>query len=61
MQVKKLTEEQKALLSSLIVDGKSIQHRFIPEPLCKSTGRGHMKSELVQELQAYYDKHGRKK
>lgn len=61
MQDSKLTKAQQVLLVKLVADGKSIQHRFRPEPLCKMTGRGHMDSHLVQELQAYYDTHGRKK
>jgi hypothetical protein len=38
------------VVARLLEDGLAIQDRFIPEPMLKTTGRGHLKSRGVQGL-----------
>ena len=48
-----ITEQEAARrrrVAATIADGIAIQHRFRPEPLLKSTGRGSYQSEVVSEL-----------
>lgn len=44
------TREQR--LQDMIADGIAIQHKFRPEPLYKTTGRGSYKSDTVAEIAA---------
>ncbi len=45
-----LTEEQRALLARVVADGLEIQHKFKPEPLYKTTGKGHYAGNTVEEI-----------
>ncbi len=38
------------VVARLLEDGLAIQDRFIPEPMLKTTGKGHLKSRGVEGL-----------
>jgi hypothetical protein len=38
------------VVARLLEDGLAIQDRFIPEPMLKTTGKGHLKSRGVDGL-----------
>ncbi len=44
--------QREALLHDIVAEGLSIQHRFRPEPLYKTTGRGSYVSNTVAEIAA---------
>ena len=48
--VSALTDAEKSLVSELVADGLSIQHRFRPEPRYKQTGQGHYDAQTIEEI-----------
>jgi len=46
------TRSREEILKDTIAEGVRIQHRFRPEPLYKTTGKGSYKSETVAEITA---------
>ncbi len=48
--VPELTPEQRALVDELVADGQALQHKFKPEPLYKTTGKGHYETDTVAEI-----------
>jgi hypothetical protein len=50
MPDKKFSAREAATLKKAVALGLSIQHKFKPEPLYKTTGKGYMKSAGVAEL-----------
>lgn len=51
-----LTPEQQALAARVAADGLAIQHKFRPEPLYKTTGKGHYAGDTVEEIRRAKDK-----
>lgn len=49
MATNNFTDEERKLLDEMVTLGRAIQHKFRPEPLYKLTGKGYMKSDLVDE------------
>jgi len=58
---KPISSEEQALVSELVEDGLAIQDRFRPEPLYRTTGKGHFESCTVDDIQKAQEKgeHGR--
>jgi hypothetical protein len=55
-KVPPLTEEQRALVAKLVADGLSSQHKFRPERLYKTTGKGYYDTNTVEEIRQARDK-----
>jgi len=47
-----LTGDQKAMAEAIAAEGLAIQDRFRPEPLYKTTGKGHYESRTVEDIQS---------
>lgn len=46
----KLSSAERTLVDELAADGLAIQHKFRPEPLYKTTGKGHYADNTVEEI-----------
>ncbi len=46
------TRSREQILKDIVEEGLRIQHRFRPEPLYKTTGKGSYQSNTVQEIAA---------
>lgn len=53
---KALTPAQQAIIAATVEEGLRIQNRFRPEPLYKTTGKGHFDSQTVDEIRDARDK-----
>ena len=42
--------QEKALVEATVAEGLCIQDRFRPEPTYKKTGKGHYKSDTIEEM-----------
>ena len=48
----KLTDAGRAMAEAIAAEGLAIQDRFRPEPLYKTTGKGHYESRTVEDIQS---------
>ena len=48
----RLLSAEKRLVSEIVADGLSIQHKFRPEPLYKQAGKEHDQNRTVEEPRA---------
>lgn len=55
------TRSREDILKDIVAEGLRIQHRFRPEPLYKTTGKGSYQSNTVQEIAAAKKKFERQK
>jgi hypothetical protein len=46
------TRSREQILKDTVAEGLRIQHRFRPEPLYKTTGKGSYQSNTVEEIAA---------
>jgi methyltransferase-like protein len=46
----KLTTEEQHLANAIATEGLAIQDRFRPEPLYRTTGKGHYESQTVDDI-----------